>query len=190
VFIDFKIGKCKTQHSDTASPFLHFILKMQLLSVNELTSFGPYGRPKLVIDSSGNAIVTRDCRKILQYSKNSNLLDKFLLDRCIEYGVRYGDGTMTSAIILSRVLENITKSNISQNRISLLTAFQFIRHEVFTNRHVIQHDMVQCGLWRQQTIDSPLIQSICKNILIPATNDATANTIAHIIVCTMLFVCI
>jgi hypothetical protein len=171
---------------------------------NILTSYGPNGKSKIISNSSGTLVITKDGYQIIEAllssklynNKNNNnaLLEKTFIRICKENGQRCGDGSLTSILITNKLLEQIESTlnmqgqvlhiNNNNKRIKLLRSLNVILEIINRYQDEINLYMIKIKSWRMNIIESNnllFFKSIWLNILIPSSNYQMAHSISKII---------
>lgn len=168
-------------------------------STNLCTSFGPSGRSKVIRNEiGGSLIVTKDGQQLLEcYISNPLIEDKLticLLNMCCNVSKHYGDGSMSTLIIMNQMINSFINSseksvNKNSNRILLLNALEILIHTIKTSKNTIINHMIDKSIWTSTTetefnteIITQQIIGFWNTILLPATNAATAVNLSAILV--------
>src|SRR3990167_982765 len=73
------------------------------------TTLGPKGMDKMLVDSSGNIIVTNDGVTILEEMEIDHPAAKMIVEIAKTQESEVGDGTTTAALLAGKLLENAEK---------------------------------------------------------------------------------
>jgi hypothetical protein len=119
-----------------------------------LSSFGPWGQTKLVLSRvSASVSVTKDTdqlRDALSSGETGTFCQAFQSKLIGLSAKHYGDGCMTSAIILSTLLSNSSVSSSFggiKKRVDKLNAVNFLVHSVRTQEDNIARFFVNYHIW-------------------------------------------
>jgi len=85
------------------------ILAAKIIADIVKTTLGPKGMDKMLVDSSGNIIVTNDGATILQEMEIEHPVAKMMVEIAKTQESEVGDGTTTAALLAGKLLENAEK---------------------------------------------------------------------------------
>lgn len=148
-----------------------------------LTSFGPYGKAKIIYGDSGTAQLTKDGKAILEALHTvhgSCSIDSLSRLRCISIGSSLGDGTITAAILLGNLLESIDRYG-PHGRVKLLQSFQIVRRILSGNVAEIMKCISRSYGF---LVDDPkrLVEIIVRNIVAPSSSLEAAQKLSELMV--------
>ena len=158
--------------------------------IDQLRSIiGPCGS-SIILDNGGvgSLQLTRDGYQILQACHNNdgslNNLKRILLKICLNVGDKYGDGTMSTVLILDCLLKQIRNIN-NIRRIRLLQAYEVVLNVFNCNKDKITEYLIDIGIWESFVVSSTSyinnIRGLLSNLLYPATNYMLANILIDVI---------
>lgn len=167
--------------------------------VDVLTSFGPFGRSKIVRNQlGGSLIVTKDGQQLLEcILSNPSHHDPFqhiLIQKCCSVSTSHGDGTVSALIIMSHIVHELTTilTNVSKpmaQRIILLNALEALIHVIKSEKGLIIEHMIINSIWCgnsksifEEGVILQQIKALWMGILLPATNANTAANMLNILV--------
>jgi len=171
------------------------------LLLNQLIClYGPNGSNIILNKGDGSIEITRDGHYIINLCRNNNMpwnsISKILLLLCINVGKIYGDGTITTSLILNSLIKNFIHIN-NIKRIKYLQAFEIL-HNVFNLYKVnITEFHINNGIWKSSSLiqnynissssssefnEIVIIRGLLLNILYPATNNKLANILIDLII--------
>jgi chaperonin GroEL (HSP60 family) len=152
------------------------------------SSFGPVGRTKLIFDQVNKSIITKDLHLINQkFSKNEsnvnyayNLAKRTVINHC----TFHGDATTSSRILITNILNNLTKySSTNINNISLMVKAIEVFQSIFqTHATSIQNMFCERNIWFEVPNLIEWVKSTILNILYPATNCVLAEFLQSLLV--------
>lgn len=170
--------------NDTDDPVLDDKLVDQLRRI-----VGPCGS-SIILDNGGlgSLQLTRDGYQILHACHNNDKsfsgLRRILLKICLNVGDKYGDGTISTVLIIDYLLKQISNVN-NIRRIRVLQAYEVIRHVFICNKDKITEYLINIGIWKSLAMSSSSyinnIRGLLSNVLYPATNSKLANIVIDMI---------
>lgn len=152
-----------------------------------LSSYGVTGRSKLLVGPTGNIMITKDGSQLLPVmSKKSTLvMEKMVLQMCVDHGDRYGDGSITQVLLATTFLQSfndvLRDNNVSQRNL-YVRALSIVNHVFHVFRQDIQDVFLSNGLWRDLSLTSDVVYNICHTIIQPAANAGVARNLSRVIV--------
>lgn len=151
---------------------------------NVLSSFGPFGRSKLFIDSGGGRIVTKDGLHVYDLFRKdlTSVVDQYLLKQCIKHASERGNGVHSMLLMfycLSKKLSNQIPDKYM--RIDGSRAINAIIRSVMTCQKSIADHFLTFGVWRAENDTVKWISECCGTILLPAIDGLTANAVKSIL---------
>jgi TCP-1/cpn60 chaperonin family len=167
------------------------------------SSFGPFGRSKVIQNiHGGSLIVTKDGQQILESylsdPQASDPLQRTLINMCCSISKEYGDGSTSALVMVSNIIREMSRSsskysNAGTDRILLLKAIESIHSIIEIYRHQIRNTMIASSIWQlsaesknkgenEVNDTANFLRGFWGTILQPATNSATASNIGDILV--------
>jgi TCP-1/cpn60 chaperonin family len=167
------------------------------------SSFGPFGRSKVIQNlHGGSLVVTKDGQQILEsYLSDphaSDPLQRTVINMCCSISKEYGDGSTSGLVMVSNIIREMSRSsskysNADTDRILLLKAIETIHSIIDAYRHEIRRMMIAFSIWHlsaeskykgEHEVDDTAVflRGFWGTILQPATNSATASNIGDILV--------
>ena len=160
------------------------------------TSFGPYGRTKLLRGESGAVVVTRDCSQILAHQFKSTEFKpetlsqhgplSYLVEKaCQSHAEQFGDGTMSLYLLMTSILNHFFSNGslaAGCQRVDMLLAVNKVIFAFNCCMESICEDLTKASIM-QKINDKPLdvIRGLILNMLVPASNSSIGQNLANIV---------
>jgi chaperonin GroEL (HSP60 family) len=168
------------------------------------SSFGPFGRCKIVRNQlGGSLIITKDGQQLLECilsnPSHNDTLQHALIQKCCSVSTCHGDGTMSALIIISHIVHELTtiltnRSKPITQRILLLNALEVLMQVSKSQEALINQHMINASIWCEssknlceEVVFLQQIKALWMGILLPATNANTATNLLNILVSAILY---
>jgi hypothetical protein len=184
----FFISLSKTFYRRVAEHWIGGHDTMTFFDIRVSSSYGPFGRSKILLAHAGVVLVTKDCNQLLQYTSNTDSLSKLLLSIVKKHTDVYGDGGMTLALLMSSCISTFDsvlskqENHVMRYRLKTLHSVETILSLLHKNKDRIQHHLVDSGLWVMSDINMKSMCLVCNHILHPTSNSQVAHNISNIMV--------
>ena len=161
---------------------------MSFFDSSVITSFGAFGRSKVLLGHAGTVLVTKDCHQLLHNTGKSDPLSKLILSSIKRHSDKYGDGGMTLTLLLSSVISPYVDSlghamgSGSGVRTKTLRCIENIIGTLHRNMNIISSSLIEAGLWFKCALDLKTVRNMCHHVLVPASNPEVAKTLTNILV--------
>lgn len=162
---------------------------MDVGNLNLESTFGPFGKRKVVTNETGGVVITRDGQSVVPHCLRwvGNDFLKFLCMESVKMSSRSGDGLLTLIMIanyfLGKISESYEVSTFSMpSRIRSLRSIEAIRATAERFKSYIFDHLVLYGIWKQEIPYAERIRMLCSSVVVPSANKEIYNKISFIMV--------
>jgi len=151
-----------------------------------MSSFGPCGRKKLIVQSGSRIVVTNDMNLLLQHCNTESIIDRIMLDVSFQCGNTLGDHSMTSLLIMTTTLNSIKTAAAEFN-----LQFALIQRVLGNIARIVSEPDLEfkiAQLLSSTVSPSPPLsteqwcRSVWHHVLISSCNEALATSLADVLV--------
>ena len=165
--------------------------EIKLLAEFISTSYGPYGRTKVIKAANGTCIITKEGQQLIDalYNVDNHVLVKLMLNDAKKIASSFGDGSSTFVITAAELIHTLVDQKAqSVANIQRRFALEIILEACSCNQSAIANELIRNKIWLQghSNVDQAQFEFLCRavlrNTISPATRDNIAELIEHLVV--------